>query len=105
MAALVCSGCSVFGPAVPTSKFTAQLGPNQSVTWSNPKNFMTTNIVIGFGPNGQANVSIGFASSLNDAAIVNAGYGGQTALVKQWGDTAIQLMQAGAAAAAKGAAK
>lgn len=105
MAALVCAGCSVFGPAVPTSEFTAQLGPAQSVKWSNPKNFVTTNLAISFGSNGQATVSIGFASSMNDAAIVNAGYGGQAALVKQWGDTAMQLMQAGAAAAAKGAAK
>lgn len=98
--ALAVSGCTLFTPPVPQSAFTAQLGAGKQVTWTNPKNFVTTNLTVTMDTNGQATVSVGFASSLNDAAIVNAGYNGQAAYL----DAITRLFQAGIAAGAQGAA-
>jgi hypothetical protein len=100
-AALVCAGgCTLFTPPVPQSKFSAQLGTGKVVTWSNPKNFITTNLVVSFDTNGTARVEVGFASSMNDAAIVNAGYNGQASYI----DAINRLVQTSLAAGAQGAA-
>jgi hypothetical protein len=79
LALLAMCGCALVTPPVPESRFDLQLGPTQRLRWHNPKNFTTTNIVVTYQTNGEAKVSIGSASSMNDPSALNAGYSGQAA--------------------------
>lgn len=99
---LLCS-CSVFGPATPTTHLRMKVG-GQTATWTCPKQFVATNLVFSVNPtNGTATLSVGYLSSYNSPTVINDSYTGQAALVKQWGETANQLIQTGAAAAGKAA--
>lgn len=98
LAACLC-GCSVFGPATPTTTLTMQIG-KQKASWTCPKQFTATNIVFKVETNGSATLQVDAVSSLNDPAVVDKSYAGQALIVKQWGDTATQLIQVGAQVAA-----
>jgi hypothetical protein len=75
-----------------------QIG-KQTASWSCPKQFTATNIMFKVNTNGVATLSVGSVSSQNDPMVVDKSYAGQILLVKQWGDSAQQLIQTGAAAA------
>jgi hypothetical protein len=102
---LAFSGCVLFSPAVPESRFKAKFGTNE-VSWSNPKNFTCTNMSITVDPgNGMFTLGVGFASSLNDAGIVNSGYAGQAAYIEALTRMIEQIGTQAAANAALAASK
>lgn len=99
-AALVMCGCSVFGPATPTTTLKVQVG-GQNFTWESPKQVEAEGLEFIVSTNGGAAIRVSKVSSVNDPLVIDKSYAGQIMLVKQWGDTGTQLINAGGSLAMK----
>jgi hypothetical protein len=88
------AGCSVFGPATPTTTLKTTLA-GQDFSWSCPKQVEVEGLEFTANTNGTATVKVAKLRSVNDPLVIDKSYAGQIMLVKQWGDTGTQLLNAG----------
>ena len=98
----LCSGCSMFQPAVPTTVIAGNIG-NQAFSLKNPKNTEITKLSFKVETNGTAELSFDSLKSVNDSNIISAGYAGQASVVTTTGDAVLKAVQAGASMAAQAA--
>lgn len=97
-------GCSVFGPATPTTTLKVQVS-GQSFAWECPKQVEAEGLEFIVNTNGTGTIKVSKVRSTNDPLVIDKSYAGQIGLVKQWGDTGTQLVNAGASLAMKAAAQ
>lgn len=99
--AIALCGCSVFGPATPTTYLKTQVG-NQTFAWECPKQFEAEGLEFTVYTNGTAAFKVGKVHSFNDPLVIDKSYAGQAFVIKQMGDTTTQIMESAGTLAAKG---